>query len=165
MATSLRCHAFGPQCGVINTKEACTMSEPTYWWLLTGALIVVELLSGTFYLLMLAIGTVGAALAAHSGLPLVAQIVISAALGGGAVVAWHWRKSASRGEPPAQSNPNVNLDIGETVHIASWNVDGSANVQYRGANWTAIHRPGIVPSVGPHRVAELVGNRLLVDKA
>lgn len=141
------------------------MSEPTYWWLLTGALIVVELLSGTFYLLMLAVGAVAAALAAHAGLPVVAQIIVAAVLGGGAVVVWHMRKLASRGELPAQSNPNVNLDIGETVHIASWNADGSANVQYRGANWTAIHRPGIVPSAGPHRVAELVGNRLLVDKA
>jgi membrane protein implicated in regulation of membrane protease activity len=141
------------------------MSEPTYWWLLTGVLIVVELLSGTFYLLMLAVGTVAAALAAHAGLPMVAQIVVAAILGGGAVVVWHWRKSASHGEPPAQSNPNVNLDIGETVHITSWNADGSASVQYRGATWTAIHRPGVVPSAGPHRVAELVGSRLLVDKS
>jgi membrane protein implicated in regulation of membrane protease activity len=141
------------------------MSEPTYWWLLTGALIVVELLSGTFYLLMLAVGTAGAAVAAHAGLSLVGQIILAAALGGGAVVGWHLRKPNRHGEPPAQSNPNVNLDIGETVHIASWNTDGSAHVQYRGANWTAIHRPGVVPSAGPHRVAELVGNRLLVDKA
>jgi membrane protein implicated in regulation of membrane protease activity len=141
------------------------MSEPTLWWLLTGALIGVELLSGTFYLLMLAIGAAAAALAAHAGLPVVAQIVIAALLGGGAVVAWHLRKSASRAEAPAQSNPNVNLDIGETVQVAIWNTDGTANVQYRGANWTVIHRPGIVPSSGPHRVAELVGNRLLVDKA
>jgi membrane protein implicated in regulation of membrane protease activity len=141
------------------------MSEPTYWWLLTGVLIVVELLSGTFYLLMLAVGTVAAALAAHAGLPMVAQIVVAAILGGGAVVVWHLRKSASHGEPPAQSNPNVNLDIGETVHITSWNADGSASVQYRGATWTAIHRPGVVPSAGPHRVAELVGSRLLVDKS
>lgn len=141
------------------------MSEPTLWWLLTGALIAVELLSGTFYLLMLAVGTVAAALSAHAGLPAVAQIVVAAVLGGGAVVAWHLRKSANRGEPPAQSNPNVNLDIGETVQVATWNADGTANVQYRGANWTAIHRPGVIPSAGPHRVAELVGNRLLVDKS
>jgi hypothetical protein len=38
-------------------------------------------------------------------------------------------------------------------------------VHYRGARWTAIHRAGVVPSAGAHRVAELVGNRLLVDKA
>jgi len=36
-------------------------------------------------------------------------------------------------------------------------------VRYRGASWTAIHRPGITPSTGMHRVAELVGSRLLVD--
>jgi hypothetical protein len=67
-------------------------------------------------------------------------------------------------EAPAQSNANVNLDIGETVHIEAWNADGTADVHYRGARWTAIHRAGVLPSPGPHRVAELVGNRLLVDK-
>ena len=141
------------------------MSEPTFWWLLTGALIVVELLTGTFYLLMLAMGAVGAA----AGCP--CRPIAGSTNRAGRSPRWRGcrrlalRKSTRHGEPPAQSNPNVNLDIGETVHIASWNADGSANVQYRGANWTVIHRPGIVPSAGPHRVAELVGNRLLVDKA
>ena len=32
------------------------MSEPTLWWLVTGAIVAAELLTGTFYLLMLAIG-------------------------------------------------------------------------------------------------------------
>jgi hypothetical protein len=68
-------------------------------------------------------------------------------------------------EPLAQANSNVSLDIGEMVHIPSWKGDGTADVQYRGANWTAIHRPGISPSAGMHRVSEMVGNRLLVDKA
>lgn len=52
---------------------------------------------------------------------------------------------------------------GETVMIESWNADGTSSVKYRGANWVAIHRQGVQPSTGPHRVAELVGNRLLVD--
>ena len=55
------------------------------------------------------------------------------------------------------------LDVGETVMIESWNADGTSSVKYRGANWVAIHRQGVQPSTGPHRVAELVGNRLLVD--
>ena len=54
-------------------------------------------------------------------------------------------------------------DVGETVMIESWNADGTSSVKYRGANWVAIHRQGVQPSTGPHRVAELVGNRLLVD--
>ena len=141
------------------------MAESTVWWLITGGAVAAELLTGTFYLLMLSIGFAAAAAAAHLGLGVAAQIVTAAVVGGGAVVLWHLRQMKRHKEPPAQANANVNLDIGETVQIDQWNPDGTADVQYRGARWTAIHRSGVVPSAGPHRVAELVGNRLLVDKA
>ncbi len=141
------------------------MGESTIWWLMAGGAVTVELLTGTFYLLMLTIGMVAGALAAHLGATLVVQMVVAAVVGGGAVMLWHWSPKRRRNDPPAQANPNVNLDIGETVQIAAWNPDGTASVQYRGANWTAIHRPGITPSPGAHRVAELVGSRLLVDKS
>lgn len=141
------------------------MAEPTIWWLLAGGTVAVELLTGTFYLLMLAIGMAAAAVAAHMGASPIVQLVVAAAVGGGAVVAWHLKRQASHREPPAQANPNVNLDIGESVQINAWNPDGTASVQYRGAHWTAIHRPGVSPTPGLHRVAEMVGTRLLVDKA
>ena len=142
------------------------MAESTLWWLACGGAIALELLSGTFYLLMLATGFAAAALCAHLGCSQIVQVVAAAAVGGGAVVFWHLRQMQRRHqEPPAQANANVSLDIGETVQIDHWNADGSADVQYRGARWTAVHRPGVVPSPGAHRVAELVGNRLLVDKA
>lgn len=141
------------------------MAEPTIWWLLAGAAVAAELLTGTFYLLMLAIGMVAGAVTAHLGGSQVTQLVVAAAIGGGAVVAWHVKQKTTRLEPPAQANPNVNMDIGETVQISAWNPDGTAGVHYRGAHWTAIHRPGISPSAGTHRVAEMVGNRLLVDKS
>jgi membrane protein implicated in regulation of membrane protease activity len=141
------------------------MSEPTIWWLFAGAAVAVELLSGTFYLLMVAVGLAAAAVAAHMGAGQTTQIVTAALVGGGAVALWHFKRDRSHAEPPAQANVNVNLDIGETLHITAWNPDGTANVQYRGANWTAVHRAGVSPTPGAHRVAELVGNRLLVDKA
>ncbi|MDZ7919771.1 NfeD family protein [Rhodoferax sp.] len=141
------------------------MSQPTLWWLVTGAIVAVELLTGTFYLLMLGLGAVAAALAAHMGASLTVQVVLASLVGGGAVVIWHFKRSASRAEAPAQANPNVNLDIGETVQVASWNADGTASVHYRGAQWTVMHRAGINPAPGAYRVAEMVGNRLLVDKA
>ncbi|TAH11726.1 MAG: NfeD family protein [Curvibacter sp.] len=140
------------------------MSDPTLWWLIAGAIVTAELLTGTFYLLMLALGAVSAALAAHLGAGLPLQLVLASLVGGGAVVAWHFKRSAGRAELPAQANPNVNLDIGETVQISAWNPDGTANVHYRGAQWTAMHRAGVNPSPGTHRVAEMVGSRLLVDK-
>lgn len=141
------------------------MSEPTLWWLITGAIVIVELLTGTFYLLMLGLGSVAAALAAHLGAGLTVQLVWASMVGGGAAVAWNIKRATSRPEPLAHANPNVNLDIGETVQVSSWNTDGTANVQYRGAQWTVVHRTGITPVPGAHRVAEMVGNRLLVDKA
>ena len=141
------------------------MAESTLWWLLVGGTVAAELLTGTFYLLMLAIGFAAAAVSAHAGAGLTVQLTVAALVGGGAVVAWHLRQTKHPKEPAAQANANVNLDIGETVHIDQWNADGTADVHYRGARWTAIHRPGVSPNAGPHRVAELVGNRLLVDKA
>ena len=139
------------------------MEESTIWWLLAGGVIVAELLTGRFSLLRGALGLPAAALAAPAGLPLTGQIVTAAVVGGGAVVAWHYAKRKRPGDPSARADRSVNLDVGETIAIDSWNADGTTTVKYRGATWTAIHRPGVTPSTGMHRVAELVGSRLLVD--
>ena len=103
------------------------MDESTFWWLFAGVAVAAELMTGTFYLLMLAVGLVGAALAASAGATLTAQIAVAAAVGGGAVVLWRWLQ-LRRGyrAPPAQANPDVNMDVGQTVQIAAWAADGSA---------------------------------------
>ncbi|TXH90703.1 MAG: NfeD family protein [Rhodoferax sp.] len=141
------------------------MAESTVWWVLAGAAVALELFVGAIYLLMFAVGLACAALAAHAGASVVVQILTAALVGGACAVVWHFKRPGQDREPPAQANPNVNMDIGETVMISAWNADGTADVHYRGAHWTAIHRAGVSPTPGAHRVAELVGNRLLVDKA
>ncbi|MBP6405061.1 MAG: NfeD family protein [Proteobacteria bacterium] len=141
------------------------MSEPTVWWILAGAAVAVELLTGTFYLLMLAIGLAAAAVAAHTGASMPVQLVVAALVGGGAVAAWHFQRSRQPKGPPASANRDVNLDVGESVHIDAWHADGTATVKYRGASWTVIPAPGVVPGTGAHRVREVVGNRLVVEKA
>jgi membrane protein implicated in regulation of membrane protease activity len=140
------------------------MAESTLWWLLAGGAIVAELVSGTFYLLMLALGFAAAALAAYAGVSTVVQTLVASVVGGGAVIVWHRVRSTHPKNLPASANPDVNMDIGETVQVDAWNTDGTAQVHYRGANWTVLHRSGNIPTVGLHRVAEVVGNRLLVDK-
>ncbi|MGQ9723753.1 MAG: NfeD family protein [Tepidimonas sp.] len=42
------------------------MADSTLWWVLTGVAVVAELLSGTFFLLMLAVGGAAGAIAAHA---------------------------------------------------------------------------------------------------
>ena len=139
------------------------MADSTVWWIVTGLLVAAELATGTFYLLMLSIGAAAGALAAHAGLGLTGQVATGAIVGGVAVVAAYLVRRRRPGDPSARAERSVNLDVGETVFIDAWQPDGTAVVKYRGASWTAIHRPGITPATGPHRVAELVGNRLLVD--
>ncbi len=139
------------------------LNPATLWWLMAGVTVAIELLNGTFYLLMLAIGMAAGAVAAHMGLGLTMQIVVCAIVGASTVLVAYFKRRARPGEPSARAERSVNLDVGETVFIDAWQSDGTAQVKYRGANWTAIHRPGVTPAVGAHRVAELVGNRLLVD--
>ena len=139
------------------------MVDSTIWWLCAGAAVAVELVTGTFYLLMLAVGLAAAAVAAHLGAGSVFQLLVAAVVGGGSVVGWHLRQGRRAAAPPASANRDVNLDVGETVYVDEWGPDGTANVKYRGANWTVVHRSGNAPSTGAHRVAEVVGSRLLVD--
>ncbi len=140
------------------------VADSTIWWLMAGVVVAVELMTGTFYLLMLAIGLAAAALAAHAGLGMPAQLVTAAVIGGGAVVAWHLQRLRRPPEAGASTNRDVNLDIGETVQVHNWKADGTAHVQYRGANWTVVAAPGTPPTSGPHRVREVVGSRLIVEK-
>ena len=140
------------------------MDHSTAWWLLAGLLVIAELLTGTFYLLMLALGAMVGALCAHFGQGTSTQIVAAALLGAGAVFACYLLRKRSPRRQPASSNRDVNMDVGETVVVEQWNSDGTAQVRYRGATWTVICRTGALTMPGPHRVAEVVGNRLLVDK-
>jgi membrane protein implicated in regulation of membrane protease activity len=140
------------------------MAQSTIWWFLAGGAVALELLSGTFYLLMLALGLCAGALAAHAGTSSAVQFLVAAAIGGGAVSGWRMVRKRRVVSLPAGSNRDVNLDVGETVQVQAWNPDGTATVKYRGAQWTVMHRSGQVPSTGAHTVVEVVGSRLVVDK-
>ena len=140
------------------------MGEAGIWWLLAGAAIAVELVTGTFYLLMLAAGLVAGALAATLGMDLTGQMLLAAAIGGGAVAVWHWGRSKRAAPMPANSNRDVHLDIGDMVHVARWNADGTASVHFRGALWTAIAANPAEPfSPGNFRIKEMRGNRLVIE--
>ncbi len=140
------------------------MTSSTLWWLLAGGAVVLELLSGTIYLLLVGVGFAAAAIAAHLGFGLATQLVVAAVVGVGAVAAWYLSRRGHRDTLSTQSNPDVNMDVGENVYVEAWNADGTGTVRYRGAQWTVVPREGSTPSTGLHRVTEVVGNRLVVDK-
>jgi len=140
------------------------MADSTIWWVLAGAAIAVELLTGTFYLLMLSIGLMAAAIAAHMGATAPLQLVVAAVVGGGFVVAWRRYKQKTPSAAPASANRDVNLDVGETVQVDTWGPDGTSSVKYRGANWNVSLAAGASPIPGLHRIVEVVGSRLVVER-
>jgi membrane protein implicated in regulation of membrane protease activity len=140
------------------------MTESTIWWLLAGTVIAVELLTGTFYLLMVSSGLVAAALAAHLGASSTVQLVVAALIGGGTVLAWRSYKQQKASAAPASANRDVNLDVGELVQVQTWDPSGTSTVKYRGANWSVALMSGATPTPGMHVIVEVQGNRLVVRK-
>ena len=141
------------------------ISTATMWWVAAGIAVAVELASGTFYLLMIALGLAAGAVAAHLGLSVAVQISVAALLGGGATGLWHWRRFSQPQSAPARENRDVNLDIGERVVVAAWATDRTARVQYRGSAWTARLAPGAVAAAGEHRISAVEGNWLVLTPA
>ena len=136
-------------------------SDVTLWWLATAALVLAELASGTFYLLMLALGAMAGALAAHAGMSLATQLLAAALVGSGTVGLWHLR---GRRSPPQARDQNLHLDIGERVQVEHWDAQGQAQVRYRGAAWQARHVGPGAPAPGEHRIRAIDGNRLLLER-
>jgi len=139
------------------------VSAATGWWVAAGIAIAAELGTGTFYLLMIALGLASAAIAAHLGVPVPAQMVTGAVVGAGATALWYWyRRRRGTSDSAAHQNRNVNLDIGERVHVAAWSAEGTAQVRYRGSGWTARLAPGAPASGGEHVVSAVEGNWLVL---
>jgi membrane protein implicated in regulation of membrane protease activity len=139
------------------------MDTSTWWWILAGGLVIAELLTGTVYLLMIALGFAAGALAAHAGLSLPLQITVAAVIGVIGTLVWHFKRAKVDPAPHATLNADVNQDIGATVQVDRWATDGSAQVSYRGAQWTVIAATGAEQRAGAYRVKQVVGNRLVVE--
>ena len=105
-------------------------------WVIVGfVLVIAELMTGTFYLLVLGVGAFVAAIVAWAGGGLLLEAVVGGVVAvGGAVLVHHWH--GERG--PADGRANL-LDRGQPVVLEAWSNEsaGIARVKYRGASWEA----------------------------
>ena len=133
-----------------------------FWWIGAGVLVVAELMTGTFYLLMIAFGFMAGLIAYAFGVPLNFQLVIAAIVALLAVVALRRvRFSHRRRGADLSRDPDVNLDIGSTLTVASWH-DGRARAMYRGAEWDVELAPGEPDDAPLYEIIALRGNSLIV---
>jgi len=110
--------------------------DPYIIWILTAiALVIVELLTGTFYLLVLGFAAAAGAALAWLDLPLAAQ-ASAAAIVGVLGVALVRRYRVSTGQTATSINA---IDVGQRVTVESWvnEAEGLARVHYRGTLWDA----------------------------
>ncbi|HEX7373565.1 MAG TPA: NfeD family protein [Steroidobacteraceae bacterium] len=141
------------------------VSPATVWWILAGVSVALELATGTFYLLMLALGFAAGAIAAHLGLGVTAQIVVAAIVGSGATALWRWRRLQQPPAVHAAGNRDVILDVGDTVQVSEWSADRTARVQHRGSVWMARPAPGATLAPGRHVIRAIEGNWLVLAPA
>jgi len=104
-------------------------------WVVAGfALVIAELVTGTFYLLMVGLGAFAAAGAAYLEWDLLAQAAVGSVVAVvGAVLVHHWHAAQRK-----IGGSNL-LDRGQPVVLEGWTNEpaGIARVRYRGASWDA----------------------------
>src|SRR5689334_3096775 len=119
--------------------------EPDLAWALVGlALVIIELLTGTFYLVMLGIASFGAAGAAWAGVGFGVQSVVAAVIAAvGCYLVHVYHANNSRQQMPS-------IDSGNPVKFENWIDAGArlARVSYRGAPWDARVDGGDAPEPG-----------------
>src|SRR5690242_19402117 len=109
------------------------MDHAIVWAVIGLVLVIVEVVTGTFYFLMLGVAAFGAALAAWLGLGFSAQSIVAvvvSAVGCYGVHVYRAKNSAQQMAP---------IDAGMPASFESWLDAGSrlARVRYRGASWDA----------------------------
>ena len=103
-------------------------------WAIGGlALVIAELLSGTFYLLMLGVAAFGAGAAAYLGVEFRVQVIVAALVAAAGCYGVHAYRAKNRaGQMPS-------IDAGMPAAFEQW-LDPAARlarVRYRGATWDA----------------------------
>jgi membrane protein implicated in regulation of membrane protease activity len=140
------------------------MTHWMIWFAAACALLIAEMATGTFYLLMIAIGAAVGGLAALSGMNGVVQCMLAAIV---ALIATAVLRRSRLGRTPtidASRDPDVNPDIGQSVVVTEWssNAPHIARVMYRGALWDVELATGGEAHAGNFVIREVRGNRLIV---
>lgn len=135
------------------------------WLAVAGLVVILELFSGTFYLLMISVGLVAGAIAAWLNFGSSFQMIVAAMVGAAATLALHRSKFGWRERKDVSRDPNVNMDIGQTIKVEHWEDQGNgkytARAMYRGAMWDVDLQHSAAFS-GVFIIEEVQGSRLMV---
>lgn len=142
------------------------MAEWMIWFILVGVVMILEMFTGTFYLLMIGIGLAAGGTVALAGASDSVQLVVAAIVGSIATYGLRRSKWGRTARREAASDPNVNLDIGQTLVVETWSGNAgearTARATYRGAQWDVELAHGARAQPGTFVIREVRGSRLIV---
>lgn len=133
------------------------MEAYVLWFAAAGGLIAVELMTGTFYLLMIAAGAAMAALIALGGADMVAQFIGATVV---SVAGCAYLRMRGVGSKQNGEKTNIAFDAGHAVEVIERRADGSLRVNYRGTQWDAALEAGA--GDGPYVIRQTRGNQLVL---
>lgn len=133
------------------------MEDYIVWFIAAFVLLAAEMLTGTFYLLVIAIAAACGGIAAFAGAGTTIQFVVAAVLGFVFTVALRQWKAR------IMHVPEQSLDVGQSVRVEKWNDDGSARVSYRGTLWDAALENASTPRDATLYITSTQGSTLILS--
>ena len=132
------------------------------WFGLAAIALIGEVMTGTFYLLLVALGLAAAGIAAAMAAALQWQLVACGVVALVGLGVLRGTGVLKKREVDAARNADVNLDIGQSVQVEEWSAQGTARVWYRGAHWQAELASGETAAPGVYVITEVRGTRLVL---
>ncbi len=141
------------------------MSGWMIWSALAGVVVILEMLTGTFYLLMVALGLFAGAVAAWMNMGFAAQLLAASVVAGVGILLLYRSRFGKSEQESANRNPDVNMDIGQILQVQDWRELQAGVYQgrtsYRGAMWD-VELQHAAAQPGSYKIVEVQGSKLLV---
>jgi membrane protein implicated in regulation of membrane protease activity len=134
--------------------------EQYIWWAAAGmGLIIVELMTGTFFLLIIGLAAFGGAFAAYLNFSFAVQVGVFAVLS--AVGMFMVSRHRSSGKRVSMRS----LDYGSAVELDSWvdEANGIVKVRHRNATWDARLSGPHAPGAALFYITSVDGNTLHIS--
>ncbi len=132
-----------------------------FWWVGVGILVTAEVLTGTFYLLMIALGWIVGGILHLLGASLHWQLAAATLTAAAATIMLRRSHYGRKQKRNISAQADINLDIGAILTVTHWR-DGRARARYRGAEWDVELIDGEPVDAQFYQVHAMRGSCLLV---
>ncbi len=135
------------------------MEPYVLWFLLALGLFIGEMMTTTFYMLVLSVAMCVGGAAALMGMSPSSQLILSSLMSIlGIVLLSRWK---ARNDVATEE---ISPDVGQPVQVLAWHEDGTARVHYRGADWDAEPENTDTPQLNTLYIKAMHGSKLILSQ-